>query len=772
MMFYYLLITILLSNSYLFADGFDDLVKIQDSFTSKYTAVFKDFEGTNADKLKNFDISQINRCQADQNCDYEKANTTLNYVASVAMANDYVNNIKDKIEELKEYKDREDYKDLRKELKDEKMTDDEIKELNKVMDAYIEYLESLAKDLSVENAKKRLPLLSDQEKKRQQDIIGAYKSETSQKLQSLQSVKSSCGKACSYSGSEDLMKKISKEVAGVKYTQKTGDDLYNQLSNKTLEACKGGSKDVLCSFVSSRQALAFVSGNPVGANVITKYSDKNCPLLTRILQENNVKPLIQTACLGQMNKAYTNQMANGTSGLTKTLGHVNFARNLCPEMAQDPFIQKFNLSAAGTGMTGMPSSFDLAAGTGATIPNQNLLAYNVGAGNSWFNPMWNASNYNVNVNNLSPGTVGGGSVKLDAGNASNFYNDVSGGYSNWGNQANKNIPKISSQYNAVSSYNSDLSKNMINYSNNNVAAQTYTKSANDIYKLAAGGSGSSYTDPVIAIRTQISDVQAQRSELNDEIISLGRKGLMSNHWREFLIKFGNVQEASEAVTASARFSSLLTIDSILQFEITRLEDQLIGCQGHGNNQICELFDINNMYVQNGKEINIRKTKIKTPLDVDINKQYKVKPEWRANLMALSKEMLKKAEQAKRSANIYKSNIQKLLKKKTPILSVNDLPSLDMLRYEMKNMEAWKKAGIKNMKMIDKAIADNKNKKVADNTTKEAETLKSSMNNMVTSIDNVRGSVNKMHELVSDLYVEVPRTQELQIVAKQMVEQGL
>ncbi len=766
MMFYSLLITILLSNSYLFAGGFDDLEKPQGTFDSKYKAIFKDFEASDA--LKGFDISYINRCQADQNCDYEKANTTLNYVASVAMANDYVNNIKDKIEELKEYKDREDYKDLRKELKDEKMTDDdEIKELNKVMDAYIEYLESLAKDLSVENAKKRLPLLSDQEKKRQQDIIGAYKSETSQKLQSLQSVKSSCGKACSYSGSEDLMKKISKEVAGVKYTPKSGTDLYNQLGNKTLDACKGGSKDVLCSFVSSRQALAFVSGNPVGANVITKYSDKNCPLLTRILQENNVKPLIQTACLGQMNKAYTNQMANGTSGLTKTLGHVNFVRNLCPEMAQDPFIQKFNLSAAGTGMTGMPSSFDLAAGTGATIPNQNLLAYNVGAGNSWYNPMWNAGNYNVNVNNLSPSTVGGGSVKLDAGNASNFYNDVSGGYSNWGNQANKNIPKISSQHNAVSSYNSDLSKNMLNYSNSNVAAQTYTKSANDIYKLAAGGSGSSYTDPVIAIRTQISDVQAQRSELNDEIIDMGRKGLMNNYWRDFLMRFGNVQETVDAVTASTRLSNLLTMDSILQYQIIGLENQLIGYQGYG-----ELFNLKNMYAQNGKEINIRKTKIKTPLDVDINKQYKVKPEWRTNLIALSKEMLKKAEQAKRSANIYKNNIQKLLKKKTPILSVNDLPSLDMLRYEMKNMEAWKKAGIKNMKMIDKAIANNKNKKVANNTTKEAETLKSSMNNMVTSIDNVRGSVNKMHELVSDLYVEVPRTQELQIVAKQMVEQGL
>jgi len=172
-----------------------------------------------------------------------------------------------------------------------------------------------------------------------------------------------------------------------------------------------------------------------------------------------------------------------------------------------------------------------------------------------------------------------------------------------------------------------------------------------------------------------------------------------------------------------------------------------------------------MYAQAGKNLNIRKTKLKTPVNTDINKQYRVKPEWKTNLMALSKEMLKKAEQAKRSANIYKSNIQKLLKKKTPLLSLNDLPSLDMLKYEMKNMEAWKKAGIKNMKMIDKAIANNK-------TTKEAEALKTSMNNMVTSIDNVREPANKVHELVNALYVEVPRTQELQIVAKQMVEQGL
>ncbi|HOW17271.1 MAG TPA: hypothetical protein PK443_06110, partial [bacterium] len=383
---------------------------------------------------------------------------------------------------------------------------------------------------------------------------------------------------------------ISKEVAGVTYTQKTGDDLYNQLSNKTLEACKGGSKDVLCSFVSSRQALSFVSGNPVGANVITKYSDKNCPLLTRLLQENNVKPLIQTACLGQMNKAYTNQMANGTSGLTKTLGHVNFVKNLCPEMAQDPFIQKFNLSASGVGTPGMPSSFDLAAGTGATIPNQNLLAYNVGAGNSWYSPMWNANNYNVNVNNLSPSNVGGGSsLKVSGGNATNFYNDVSGGYSNWANQANKSIPKMSSQYNAVSSYNSELNKNMVNYSNNEVAAKTYTKSANDIYKLASGGGGSSYTDPVIAIRTQISEVQAQRAELNDEIIDMGRKGLMNNYWRDFLMRFGNVQETVDAVTASTKLSNLLTMDSILQFQVVGLENQLIGYQGYG-----ELFNIDNM----------------------------------------------------------------------------------------------------------------------------------------------------------------------------------
>ncbi len=699
------------------------------------------------------DISHINRCVNAASCDIDKTNEALNYIAAVAMSTDYTNNMDDKIADLeKNYTSMDEYKDIESE--------DDRRKIRDVMKKYIEYLKAINISQKLEDARKRLPLLYGKEKQTQLEYIKKYESEhpvnLDQKRQALNDAYEECSPICEGTKATDFFSQVNKEVNAVSYTKKTGNDLYDQIKSQSLEACKKGSKnDPMCKFVSSRQSLAFISGNDPSTQTITKYTDKNCPLATRILQEQNVKPVLNTLCLGQMQRALNNQMEKGTTGIMETLGHVNFVNNICPEMAaQTPFIQKYNLSGSGAGLAGLPASFDLAGGTGAVVPNQNLLT--TGAGN-WYNPMWNASTNNINTNNMIPGGGGAPTVKLTPASSTDFYNSLSNGYNKAPSQINAMMPQVSSQYNDVQSYNSSLSQNALAYMENKTAYQGYLKAASELDTVAGGS-----TVNVDDYRLEITRLQAQGSVIWDNYMSV----LRDAYAIELKKRFGNIQETAEAYSAGARAGQALTMYSITQQQIYALQSQLVNYQGYS-----EVFDISNMYAQAGKNINIRKNKIKTPINTGSSAQYSLKPNWRSNLKNLSKQMLSKAETAKRNANIYRSNMQKLLKKNAPILSLEKLPSLDMLAYEIKNMEAWRKAGINNMKMIDKAVSDNKLKRLAYDE-KQMNSLRSSMENMLVSIDKTRPSAKKAFDVLNDLYAEAPKTEELRTIAKQMVEQGL
>lgn len=704
------------------------------------------------------DISYINKCTSPNSCDVKKVSEALKYVASVAMSTDYTNNLHDKIADLeKNYKSSDDYKNIK--------TPEERAKVDDMMKAYIEYLKAVNIEQKIKDAEKRVPLLYGKEKEKQLEYIREYRSthpstNIEDKKQALNDAyKEVCAPVCASVEVSDFINYASKEVTDVTYAAKTATDLQGQISSQTLESCKKGSKDQsICKYISSRQSLAFISGNDPYTEVITKYTDKNCPLATRILQEENVKPVLDTLCVGQMNKAYRNQMEYGTAGIFTTLGHVNFVKNICPEMAaQNEFIQRYNLSASGAGLTGLPASFDVAGGTGAIIPNQNILPTNVSPYTDWYNPMWNASNNNVNINNIPGGSGVAPTVKLSPSSATNFYNTVGGGYSKWPAQVNSFIPNAAAQYNAVSNYNSDLSKNVLGYVQNKTAYQGYADAATQLDAIA-GGSSVTPED----VRLQITDLKAQDTAIMDEYM-----GILKNAYLiDFYKRFGNVQEVVDASTAGTRAAQMSIMHSIIQQQIYGLEYQLINYQGYS-----ELFDTRNMYAQAGKDLNIRKNKIKTPISKGAEIEYGLRPDWRSNLKAMSKDMLSKANLAKRNANSYRSNIQKILKKKAPILSLQKLPSLTMLNYEMKNMEAWKKAGIKNMKMIDKAVSDNKLNRMAYDS-KSMDSLRSSMGYMVNSIDKTAPSVQKAYSMLNDLYAEAPRTEELRAVAKQMVEQGL
>ncbi len=729
------------------------------NISSKYNAVFNNVTTTPAD------ISYINRCYDHSNCDPKKTNEALNYVAAVAVANDYVNNLHDKIKNLKSGK----YKDLNEYtcMEEEANPSEEKRKARELMDKYIAYLELLLKEQKINNAEKRLPFLSPAERAQQEQSIASARVNLSDNIAA---AKNTFQQAYNTAGtySRDLVNAVSGEIKEVKHQNTTGLDLYDKIKSQTLEACKKGSgaNDALCKAISGKQALAFASGNDPSSEVITKYTDKNCPLLTRLFQENNVKPIMQAVCLGKMNKAYQNQMENGTKGIFDTVGQVNFVQGMCPEMANDPFIQKFNIAASGLGMPGVPSSLDLAAGTGATVPNQNLLAYDPMAGASWFNPSWSPSGSGVNVNNAVNSPSGGSTLKVSPSTATNFYSNLSNGYNGYASQAGNFVAGATDQVN----YNKSLNNNIISYTQNKTAYQGYKKSSIDLDRIAGGSSGSQ--DSVITVRQEITAVQAERQELMNQYMDFAKKGYLNNYWRSFLVNFGSVQEQVDAVTASSTMADIMMMDTVLNYKVIALENQLMKYDGYGY-----LYDTKQMYAQAGNKINVRSNKLKTPITSSGNYQYKLKPNWRANLKTASKEMLVKAEKAKSNANMYRANIQKLLSKKAPMLSLKGLPSLDMLGYEMKNMEAWKKAGIKNMQIIDKAISTNRAKGMASNpeykqNEQQASLLRSSMNEMVKSIDTAKEPVNKAYSVLSTLYNEVPRTEELRLVAKQMVEKGL
>ena len=767
-MFKFVFVLLMLVSFNLFSD---DVGKTVEEY---YTGISKGFIAP-----EGMDLSAINKCVDIASCDPTKVNLALNYIASLAIGRDYVNNLYGKIKEVAA--------DLTKKAGYISLTDPDKAKAKDLMGKLAEHLKIIAKKQFVKQATEELKLLkgtayatakakidgvqkqidSDSSGIAEQTFTAAYNSENSQ-------------------GVKDLVDIAVSDVKKVTpTTDKSGTALYNKIKSQSLEACKKGKSkdDALCKAISNEQALAYISGNEPSTNVITKYSDKNCPLLTRVFQEENVKPIMTAVCADQTNKAYQDQMTYGLNGFSKTLKHVSFVQSACPEMAaSEPFIQKYTFAMSGLGLKGAPSSLDLAGGTGAALPNQTLLAYNTIAGSPAFKSMFNPSNSGVNTNNsvLNPSGTGAPEVKISPATATNdFYPNISNGYKSWVSQAGSYIPKAISQANVVTEHSNNLQKNMLLYAENETAQNGYKKASDDLKNIAGGGrsnsSNESGQDDVIRVRNEVSEINVQRQELMKSYMGYLRSGyIFSSPLRAVAELFGNLQEQIDAETAPVKVAQLLGMDSILSQKKAGLELQLINNSNYYND--LGSLDIMNMYAQADGKINLRKNNIKTPLTSGEEIKYTLKPNWRENLKKLSEEMLIKAEQAKRNANIYKANLQKLLDQKMPILSLKQLPSLNMLGYEIKNMESWKKAGIKNMQIIDKAISSYKSKRFTDNESKKTEqqavALRNSMSDMVSSIDSAKEPADKTYAVLNNLYTEVPKVEKLRAVAKLMVEGGL
>ncbi len=736
-----------------------------------YAAISKGFVAP-----KDMDLSAINRCVDVINCDPVKVNQALDYIASLAIGRDYVNNLYDKIKEVST--------NLITKAGYTSLKDDADKAKAKNLNGLLtEHLKIIAKKQFIKQATEELKLLK-----------GADYAATKSKIDAVQGqINSDNGAAAqaftaAYSSEtsqsvKDLVDAGIKDVASVTPTKdKSGTDLYNKIKSQILEACKKGKtkNDAICKTISNEQALAYISGNDPSANVVTKYSDKNCPLLTRLFQKEHVGPIMNAICADKTNKAYSNQMNYGLAGFSNTIKQVNFVQLACPEMAaNDSFIQNYTLAMTGSGLSGVPSSLDVAAGTGATVPGQNMLAYNPTPGTSWNKSMWNPSSNGVNTNNAVVDPFAGGStVKMSPSTTTDFYASIANGYSGWAPQA-KSF-SATNQSEVISDFSNKVQENISLYSQNKTTHQVYKNASADLSNIAGGGRSNMSNEPgqddVIYVRGEISKIQVQKRELMAAYMGYLKTGyLFSPALREMMNRFGSFKDQIDVATVGQNASNTMIAITGLNMEQVGLESQLVYNSNYYN---MGSLDIMNMYAQADGKLNLRKNNIKTPLTLGEDAKYTLKPNWRENLKNLSKEMLVKAEEAKRNANIYKANLQKLLDQKIPALSLKNLPSLDILKYEIKNMESWKKAGIKNMQIIDKAVSSYKAKRFASadaeskKTEQQAVALRNSMSNMVNSIASATGPANKAYAELNNLYTDVPRVEQLRVVAKQMVEEGL
>jgi hypothetical protein len=407
---------------------------------------------------------------------------------------------------------------------------------------------------------------------------------------------------------------------------------------------------------------------------------------------------------------------------------------------------------------------------GTTQPTDPFALYTPSQTNPTFTPTgtgWNSS-------------VGGTDFTLNANSASQLYNNFAGVVSGSGVGSSNFTNKYSPASNQLSTYNGTISFLITNVA---IIPSIYTDraaSVQDTLKLASGAGprydGSQGYDNTIDLRQKIATLNAQKSKLVQDLVNnyqylnepqylaqaeYANRWLSTSQKRDFILNSTLAKGSIDYIKYQMR-----AIDSEIALYYSNTNAYLYN-QGIAEN----LFDISIMFASKSKELpakrSLKLSKVKTPVKV----RYELKEGWQNEFKKYIADMYKKAEEAKKELNANKTKLKKILAQKLPSVNTDEMPALARVDYERHNMYALKETAQKNMAIIDKAMAYHKNKRaitppsIYKQYEKESAELKDSMKKFVKAVDDADPKIVKAQAVISQLQLEIPRAEVLELLQK-------
>jgi hypothetical protein len=369
----------------------------------------------------------------------------------------------------------------------------------------------------------------------------------------------------------------------------------------------------------------------------------------------------------------------------------------------------------------------------------------------------------------SVSNTGDGITRYNAPQTASFYNGASSVYNNMGTDANSLVTAYKPVYDKIAGFNNDLSSAIVS-SNPNIATipdkekQWATSTTAKVSTLTTPQQQEDY------LRLEFSQQQASISTIIAQM-DTARNNLGAAN---FMALYGSESQARQAAYNAASYELTLKMLAIEGRAASARLGLLQESLGIGITPYYNQFVLNTryMYAANGKG-NMSKAlkleKIKTPITL--------KKGWENDFKEYIDQMSTRSAEAKKEMDQAKEKIKKFIAQKLPVVPFNRLPQPGEIKDEILNMESLKHAALKNVKIIDKAMAYHDGRKNAYTPDQystfkdEHASVTGAMKRSISSIETAEQPVNEARDLVKGLYKEVPRADALKIIAKQMVEEG-
>jgi len=383
------------------------------------------------------------------------------------------------------------------------------------------------------------------------------------------------------------------------------------------------------------------------------------------------------------------------------------------------------------------------------------------------------TNNNASLGSISStNNTGDGVTRFNASTAvTSFYEPAASTYKSMASGASSLVKKADPIYSKVSSYNTELSSAMVS-ANAKVSSLPDKEKQWAVSTLNNTANVSSKTSKLDLLRLQFSEQQAAVQAIMAQMVATKDKiGLA-----QFLSYYGPESQQLDQATKAATYEiGLNTLKAEGTYASTRLALLLAAMGGQRSTYYYNQFVLNThyMYAANGNkgmQKALKLENLKTPLTL--------KQGWEKDFQNYINDMSSKSVEAKKAMNEAKDKIKKLISQKLPVVPFDKWPQPGEIRDELLNMESIKQASLRNMKVINKAMAYHNSRQGAYTAEQygtfknEHDTVNGAMKRTVSSINMAEEPVSRANEIVRALYKEVPRSEALRIVAKQMVEQGL
>ncbi len=434
----------------------------------------------------------------------------------------------------------------------------------------------------------------------------------------------------------------------------------------------------------------------------------------------------------------------------------------------NPYINRLdNVNAINLSLLTKGAGTNASLGTGGSTPSN---VFSTGTGTTTTNT---ETGTNVTTSSVSPS--GDGVTRFNANTAvTSFYNPSVNTYQDMTVSANSFVNSVKPINTTISNYNEALTSAMVG-SNPKIAKlpETEEKWALSTLNATTSTTPSQQTD---ALRLEFSRQQAQMQAIISQL-DVTQKKLGT---AKFMALYGSQTQSEIAMQEVASYTvSLKMLQSQGIYAQTRLglltASLGLGRYRYGNTftkVYKEIFNINYMYASNENKNMPKALKLS-----DIKTPITLKKGWENDFRKYIEEMAQRSTEAKKAMNEAKIRIKELLAERLPTISLEKLPQQGEIRDELINMQSIKKASLKNLGVINNAMAYHNKRKDAYSSSQyttfkqEEETVGGSMRRTISSINAAEKPVSDAYDVVSSLYQEIPRTEALRVVAKRMVAEG-